>query len=66
MTQFTSSVVKYGSYNPENQELTLDLLGKEYVYFNVPQEIWDNLVKASSQGAYFNWAIKNQFSFQAN
>lgn len=54
---FESAMLARGEYNDETEEMTITFAnGKDYVYINVPKQIWDELISANSAGRYFNLA----------
>lgn len=40
------------------------LSGAQYEYYDVPQEVYDELVKAESKGRFVNQNIKGKYKFQ--
>lgn len=38
--------------------------GRKYIYENVPPAVASEFQTASSQGAYFNWRIRDQYPFR--
>ena len=60
-TVFVSSVLAAMTYS---REATLDLVfrsGAIYRYFSVPPRVVDELIAATSKGAYFNRYVRNRF-----
>ena len=55
-----SSNLKAVGYESEIMEIEF-LNGSVYEYSEVPQEKYDDLMSASSQGKYYNQYIKGQF-----
>lgn len=60
-----SSNIAAVGYDPEKQILEVEFVnGGVYQYFNVPREIYDNLLSSGSVGKYFQDNIKGQaFTF---
>jgi len=62
---FNSSMIKYSEYNSENQILMIEFNNDaEYLYYNVPLEIYEGLISASSAGKFFNNVIKDNYEFE--
>lgn len=60
-----SSNIEDIEYDVELQELTVKFLsGSTYVYFGVPEAVWEDLMNASSKGSYFYHNIRNTYSFK--
>ena len=38
--------------------------GRMYAYFDVPEQVYQELMQASSHGSYFNACIKNVYSYR--
>jgi hypothetical protein len=50
-------------YDPESEKLEIEFRNQTiYEYYNVPQVIYDQLMAASSHGAYFSANIRNVFA----
>ena len=63
-TVLDSSVLSAMTYSPD---ATLELVfhsGAIYRYFSVPPRVVDELVAATSKGAYFNRHVRNRFRSQ--
>jgi lysyl-tRNA synthetase class 2 len=59
-----SSVIKTSHYDAETQVLTISFQsGAIYHYANVPQNVYDGLLRAESQGRYFGEKVRNDFAF---
>lgn len=59
-----SSNIKSIGYDESSTILEIEFLNSRlYQYFNVPIEIYDELMNADSQGKYFNANIKNIFDW---
>lgn len=60
-----SSNIEYIEYYAPKAELTVGFLnGSQYVYFDVPQETFDNFVAASSKGRFLNQEVKNVYYYE--
>ena len=54
-----SSNLKSVGYDPEAKTLEIEFLnGGLYKYFNVPENIYNELMAASSHGSYFDQYVK--------
>ena len=59
-----SSTITSAEYDDEARELDITFTsGKTYRYFNVPLEIYAELLDAGSKGKFFNDNIKGAFAF---
>jgi KTSC domain len=60
-----SSAISRVGYNEQDQTLTVTFLqsGRTYTYYDVPITIYRGIVRASSPGRYFNFNVKNRYSF---
>ena len=61
VTVLVSSVLSTMRYSPD---ATLELVfrsGAIYRYFSVPPRVVDELIAATSKGAYFNRYVRNRF-----
>jgi hypothetical protein len=36
--------------------------GKTYVYFDVPKEVYDEMLLAESKGKFYNWRVKGLYN----
>jgi hypothetical protein len=61
-----SSLIYGVHYDPDIQELTVvsESTGGMYVYEGVPQEFYDALMAAESQGKFFTKHIENRFKWR--
>lgn len=51
------------SYDPKSQTMSITFKdGSIYNYLNVPEGVYERLLKANSVGSYFAMYIKNRFS----
>jgi len=63
MTPVDSSNLKSVGY--DNQNLFVEFgKGTVYVYYNVPQELYLELLNADSKGKYLNSNIKNVYQYE--
>ena len=63
--EFDSAVLKFGLYEPDTSELTLEFqTGKDYTYRDVSPDIWKDFKEASSAGQFYNQEIKSQYSVE--
>jgi hypothetical protein len=65
VTDFESSAVERARYSPRAQ--TLDIWykgGDRYTYFDVPEEVYEDLLAAASAGEYVNREIKPHFRYE--
>lgn len=65
MIKVSSSDLRSVGYDELTQTLVIVFHNGSYAYQypNVPKEIYEGLMNASSKGRYFHRAIKNKFSF---
>lgn len=57
-----SSAIASVGYNPEREELEVEFRsGSVYRYFDVPQEIYEDLLQAPSKGRFFASFIRGQY-----
>lgn len=58
----TSSNIRSIGYSPDTETLEIEFLsGGIYQYSNVPSNIYDDLMSASSHGGYFAANIKERY-----
>lgn len=58
---WNSSVIKKTEYNPDDQELYVELhKGNMYLYGEVTQEEYDRFCAAESQGSFFNQELRGK------
>ncbi|EAW33685.1 KTSC domain-containing protein [Lyngbya sp. PCC 8106] len=63
--EFNSSVLSFGLYERDTQELTLEFQsGKDYTYRNISPEVWEEFKEAESAGQFYNREIKGQYSVE--
>jgi hypothetical protein len=59
-----SGMIKKCFYNFTSNQLKIEFNnGQVYEYSNVPSEIYESLIKAESQGKFFNEQIKQNYQF---
>jgi len=62
--QVESSVFTDLRYSPPEMKLTIKFkTGNIYEYFDVSEDILQNLLKSESKGQYFNRNIRNNYKF---
>lgn len=62
-TDFNSSMLAGGAFDDDKREMSLTFQdGSQYVYRNVPPELWAAMKAAPSPGSFYNANIKGQFS----
>lgn len=60
-----SSNIALIGYDKESKVLEIEFKnGGIYQYFKVPEEEYDDLMKAESHGSYFNRNIRNSYKWQ--
>lgn len=60
-----SALIASVSYDPDRTLLDLEFRdGSRYRFFTVPALCFQQLLQATSKGAYFNRNIRNRFRFQ--
>lgn len=61
----SSSVLQAWSYVAASSQLTLQFVDDVvYVYFDVPQQVVEELLRAPSPGRFFNVCIRRRFDFR--
>jgi len=64
-TPVTSSNVASVGYDRDLQILEIEFLhGSIYQYFNVTEDVWEQLISASSKGRFLNQQIKPFYAYQ--
>jgi len=58
----SSNVVSVG-YDTDTQTLEVEFKSGVYQYYNVPQSIYDEMIKAESVGKYLNVYIKPEYPY---
>jgi len=65
LVPLVSSTLASAGYDPALRRLEIQFhSGEHYLYFQVPPQIYQQLVRAESKGAWFNHHIRNRFPFQ--
>jgi len=61
-----STNVECVGYDPEFMELHVRFLNSPvtYVYLNVPQQVFDEMMAASSKGSYLSQCVKEVYPFE--
>ncbi|WP_203293598.1 KTSC domain-containing protein [Luteirhabdus pelagi] len=60
----SSNIVSVG-YDANSQTLEIEFKGGTvYQYYDVPENEYENLMSASSQGVYFSTNIKENYNYQ--
>ena len=62
-TEDQSEFLVYVEYYPANEHLIAFMNGKEYVYANVSEDLWNGLRNAEYPGKYFNAHINRKEEF---
>lgn len=63
-TVSSSNLASIG-YDSENEILEIEFNhGGVYQYFNVPEEVYEELMSADSHGRYFSANIRNDYEYQ--
>lgn len=63
--QTESTCVANIQYDPETQDMTVDFVKRgTYIYHDVPLDTYTDFELSASQGKYFNFYIRDQFSFE--
>jgi hypothetical protein len=61
----SSSAITRVLYDASKRTLAVTFTsGKKYIYEDVPPEVATEFQTAPSQGAYFNWRIRDQYTFR--
>lgn len=59
-----SSNIKLATYDRENKFLLVDFKGgASYIYHDVPQETWEDMVNSESAGRFLQAKIKGTFEY---
>jgi KTSC domain-containing protein len=62
MININSSAINAIGYDENSNHLRIEFShGNTYDYYNVPKEIFEGLLNASSAGSYYNQYIKDKF-----
>ena len=58
----SSSFITNVSWDPNSEILMLRFVsGSTWAYHNVPQEVYESLIRSTSVGEYFNKNIRNKY-----
>jgi hypothetical protein len=64
ITNITSSNIQTVEYNEDINTLVVEFKsGAKYAYSNVPKEVFDRMITASSVGGYLNENIRNRYTY---
>jgi hypothetical protein len=64
MIYVDSSNIEAIGYNSDAQELHIQFLsGATYVYYGVPEHIYEEIMDAPSRGSYLNRVIKGVYKY---
>ncbi len=64
-TPVESSLVASAGYDSKNRTLVIQFhSGKIYLYYDVPEEVYKELMEADLVGSYFNAEIRGAFSYE--
>ncbi|KKN56970.1 hypothetical protein LCGC14_0566920 [marine sediment metagenome] len=58
-----SLVIQFWIVKVQNKVIISKRPGGKYIFFQVPDSVHNNFIKASSKGRFFNANIKNKYSF---
>lgn len=64
-----SEFINYAEYRSDDNShgyLILNLSGKEYIYDNVPQSIWESFKNSNDKDGFYNNKIKNRYTLTLN
>lgn len=64
-SEFISSA-EYRSDDNQHGYLILNLSGKDYIYDNVPQSIWESFKNSNDKNGFYNDKIKNRYTLTLN
>jgi hypothetical protein len=60
-----STAIRNLFYEPAKRELWVTFVsGRRYVYTEVPPDVFDAFITASSRGAFFNHEIRDRYGFR--
>lgn len=60
-----STCVNDVAYDPETMEMTINFQQRgSYKYYDVPLDVYIDFETSGSRGKYFNYYIKEQFSYE--
>lgn len=62
MYPVNSTAIESIGYDAQTRRMKIKFIqGETYTFCNVPQSVFDNFLKASSKGTYYNDYIKDKF-----
>jgi hypothetical protein len=62
MTRVSSSAINAVGYDQETQQMQIKFVqGRTYIFYRVPQHIFDGLLYAGSKGTYYNRHIRDKY-----
>ena len=65
MPRVDSSMIRRIDYDEAARELDITFTsGKTYTYFEVPKQVYERFLKASSKGQFFNDCIKDEYGYR--
>lgn len=65
ITRIDSTTLAAAGYDVDANLLYLEFRdGTAYCYIDVPNSVYDDLLRAPSKGAYFNRSIRSRFSYR--
>lgn len=60
-----SSLIQRAIYDASKRTLAVTFTtGRTYLYFGVPSDVYAEFTVAESQGRYFNWRIRDRYTFR--
>jgi hypothetical protein len=61
-----STAIQRIDYDEQTRELFVTFVptGKTYVYFGVPQDVFDDFRNAPSRGQFFNFYIRDRYVYR--
>ncbi len=63
--ELDSSVLSSARYDPDQRLLEIEFrTGRIYRYFNVPMEVFRDLLQAQSKGRFFNRFIRDNYQYR--
>lgn len=66
MPPIQSSAIIDLDYRGASREMLVTFVsGKTYIYYGVPQELFQEFVRATSKGRFFNQAVRNRYFYRA-
>lgn len=61
-----STAIRRFHYQPESQQLSIwfEPEGRQYLYFGVPEALYEGLRTAPSRGRFFNANLRDRFEYR--